>query len=137
MSAPTREEALKHRTGDYVAGHAYPVDELVLLDWLTLHFYGETEADGRCLWLNFRLLEVMQLDDQPLYAAEEHVRPGVLTKDARAAYAFASGFIKWDGCCEIEMDHHMCGVHDARQVTAALLHVFSYAAEQHGFESCE
>lgn len=135
MTAPARDLA----TGPYVAGHTYFVDDLVPLEGMALHFYGEATPDDDCThWLNFRIVEWAQVDDAgPLYPLEEHVRPGETTRDARAAVHFASGFIKWDGCCEVQMDHHMCGISGARLVVAALLHVFAYAAERHGFEDCE
>jgi hypothetical protein len=125
---------------EYRGGEA--VDEvLVWLDlWVSAHVWGDTDEHGRCLWLNFRLLEHESQDEVEVwYPQSQIVRPSQApTREARAAGdEIANGFIKWDGCHEIQMDHHMCSAGQFRNASESFLRLLRWARDEHGFESLE
>ena len=39
----------------------------------------------------------------------------------------ASGYIKWDGCMEIELNKHMCGFYEASWIGHAIEHIYDTA----------
>lgn len=123
----------------------YALDDLLVWPdlWVTAHVWaeGNEQPPGfrQITWINFRLIEWEAEEDGPAYPGSPGIRGAkwAQSKDARVAEAFAEGFLKWDGCMEIQMDHHMCGVFVFQQAATAILRLFLWAGEQHGFEECE
>jgi hypothetical protein len=121
---------------------AYAIDEILLLGggWIALWLWGEKNPEPfrECSWINFRLIEVSsQSDDEgPIFPADESHAP-CGTSDARRAAAFAEGFLKWDGCMELALNHHLCGRRNWRQIEEAIGGLYELARDRFGFEECE
>lgn len=131
----------------YSAASAYSVDEVLAWPdiWFTAHVWAAPEHADRVSWLNFRLIPHESQggdgpEPAPFYPTETECSPSRDggTMDARAAKDWmADGFLKWDGCMEIGMDHHFCGAWNVRQFTEALSRLLKWAGKAHGFEDCE
>jgi hypothetical protein len=123
----------------------YVLDELLVWPDLrvTAHVFAEPWNDIREVgWINFRLIEWESSDlegENPLYPTSPKVRGAkwAQSADAMVADNFAEGFLRWDGCMEIQVDHHMCGVLMYQKVATAILRLFLWAGQAHGFEKCE
>ena len=47
--------------------------------------------------------------------------------DGESLEQVASGYIKWDGCMEIELNQHMCGFAEASSIGHAIEHIYDTA----------
>lgn len=39
------------------------------------------------------------------------------------------GYVKWDGCCNVDLPDHFCGAHEVQDATDLLLHCYRLAAQ--------
>ncbi len=120
----------------------YVLDEALVWDdlWVSAHVWAEPwTGDREVGWINFRLVEWDAEGDGPLYPTDPNVRGAARAQspEIRDADPLAEGFLKWDGCMEIDMDHHMCGIRNYQKVATAILRLFLWAGTEHGFENCE
>lgn len=126
----------------YRADKKYDVDLVFVLsdDRIALHIFGE-EWEHRVGWLDFRLVEVEAEDADGflLYPTDENRRPSMDggTRDPKAAIAFADGYLKWDGCMQLDLGQHFCGRRMWKAVPAAMNLLYDYARLELGFEGCE
>lgn len=119
----------------------YVLDEVIVWTdlWVSVHVWAQPFSDLREIgWINFRLLEHESQGDVPLYPTSPRSRGGRGIADARAAGDdIATGFLKWDGCMEMQLDHHFCGARNVWQVTEAIRRLLVWARETYGFEKLE
>jgi hypothetical protein len=62
-------------------------------------------------WVNFLVFEIAGMGDKPLYIAG--LDGPSFTEDIEQAVPQAHGFVKWDGCTQVDItDGHFCGLKD-------------------------
>lgn len=73
----------------------------------TLRLYWSPLEDGRVLWVDFELFEVISLDSPntgKLYYERRGATSGMdMVDDLDEAGPVADGFVKWDGCTQFEI----------------------------------
>lgn len=91
------------------------------LGWLLTYEHSEH-------WLDFKAYEIIAKGNDvfqgssPIPTGKDlyqlpNLQP---TDDLSLADPTVEGFVKWDGCCEFAIDHHVCGAQDMLQITQVL-----------------
>lgn len=131
----------------YETHKTYALDELLIYSdiWITVHVWAEGQPNAHGItWINFRLIEheshtFPEDNNEIRYPSQSLSRPSPdsgTTDARRCGDEIGSGFIKWDGCQELEIDHHCCGVRNFIQIATAMLRLNNYVAGTFGFENC-
>lgn len=83
-------------------------------------------------WMDFVVLYVISEDDDgaffPLGGWEDSSE---VTDDPDKAEVFVRGYLKWDGCMEVEIgDKHFCGLHHSQILQRIFERLHAIAAEK-------
>ena len=91
--------------------------------------------DGdRCIWVNWAIVEAITEDDEGEGYPVIDKGPGkpYYTADPKTAETTASGYIKWDGCSQTDLESgHCCGgIKGVQKMFAAIAEAMALAAKE-------
>lgn len=131
----------------YDARKQWEVDDLLVWPdlWVTAHVFSSKlmNSQDRVSWLDFRLIEIESfgmdnetiLYETPLYPSTSIRRPSPPQLNARdAGDLIADGYLKWDGCMQLDLSHHTCTLQQWKNVAEAVCRMQLWAKDTLGFE---
>lgn len=88
-------------------------------------------------WADVEAFEIQGLDDDgPAFLTAGWQNSGDLATDTDAAEKYLHGFVKWDGCTELDMGRpHWCGPEGYAKHCALLKYIYHRAFELMGREA--
>lgn len=77
---------------------------------------SKSTPNTRWTWIDFVVYEIPCLiEDKPQYNIKGYTGSGEYTEFYEIAEVYISGYLKWDGCCELDFNDakHFCGFNSA------------------------
>lgn len=85
-------------------------------------------------FVDFEVHQVISNDPGPVYSKGSCVADGLTGDVAEAVEPLVTGYVKWDGCCELSVDSHTCGAKDLGAMLCAITYAYSLGRK---LESCD
>lgn len=97
-------------------------------DYVVTLEYHEHQDPFRVTFVNWYLRRIWGVEADTNRRVYQNADNNI-TYELEEAEVEVEGFCKWDGCCEIKSDTHICAAHDLLDLLSALQRVYTLCAE--------